>query len=225
MVVAKLKVQPFDFAQGKKSKITMDKNDKIKDKETATTEIQKKHETQKFSASDNFSNSGVAREALLKEIANLKEELEECENKYKRALADYQNLEKRAAEERREWILKANKGLLLHLLPVLDTLILAEKHIKTQNQELSLSLKQFLDTLKGEGVARIDAVGKSFDPHVMECVETVEGEEGKVVEELRSGYMLHDKVLRPVLVKVGKKIQEKEEEEKAKKELQKGDYM
>jgi molecular chaperone GrpE len=163
----------------------MDKNDKVK-------------------KDSRKQNSDESKDTKRDEVELLKTKAEELEDKYKRALADYQNLEKRAAEERREWILKANKDLLLHLLPVLDTLILAEKHIKTQNQELALSLKQFLDILKGEGVTRIDAVGKSFDPHFMECVETIEGEEGKVVEELRSGYMFYDKVLRPVLVKVGK---------------------
>lgn len=140
-----------------------------------------------------------------REVEELKKKTEEFDNKYKRALADYQNLEKRVREERTEWIVKSNKDLLLHLLPVLDTLILVEKHLKDKNEGLSLSIKQFLDILKDEGVIRIETEDKSFDPSLMECVETIEGEEGKVIEEVRPGYLLNEQVLRATLVKVGKK--------------------
>lgn len=140
-----------------------------------------------------------------KEVEELKKRAEELDNKYKRALADYQNLEKRAREERNEWILRSNKDLLLHLLPVLDTLILAKKHIKVQDEGLDLSIRQFQDLLKREAVEKIEAVGKEFDPKLMQCVDTIEGEEGKILEEVCAGYMLHDQVLRVALVKVGKK--------------------
>lgn len=136
-------------------------------------------------------------------VKELLEKIEDFENRYKRVLADYQNLEKRSREERGEWIKSANKDLLLRLLPVLDTLILASSH--SQDQGLKVSIQHFLDILKGEGVVKIETIGKDFDPQVMECVETVEDKEGKVLEELRSGYMLHDKVLRVAQVKVGKK--------------------
>jgi len=175
----------------------MDKNNSPNDKKTATTEAQKINETQKFSASGKFSDSVVA-------IETLKQKIEELENQNKRILADYQNLEKRVAEERQEWILKANKDLLLRLLPVLDTLILATIHSKDQN--LTVSLQQFLEVLKQEGVEKIKTIGANFDPHLMECIETVGGEEGKVIEEIRAGYMLYDKVLRVAQVKIGRQI-------------------
>lgn len=166
-----------------------------------------------------------------KETEELRQQLEECENKYKRALADYQNLERRVQEERLEWIKSANKELILRLLPVLDILILANQHVKDEG--LRLSVQQFLDALKNEGVERIETVGKSFDPRLMECVDTVEVDpsagsgqgDGEVLTETRAGYTLESKVLRPALVKVGKKKSEKKEEEKAKQELQKGDYV
>jgi molecular chaperone GrpE len=112
-------------------------------------------------------------------------------------------LQKRASEERQEWVRSANKDLLLRLLPILDTLNLAQKHI--QNDGLKVSIAQFLDTLKTEGVTKIEAVGKDFDPHLMECITTEEGKENKVLEEMREGYMLYDKVLRAAQVKVGRK--------------------
>ncbi|MDP3726690.1 MAG: nucleotide exchange factor GrpE [bacterium] len=129
-------------------------------------------------------------------------EIEELDNKYKRALADYQNLEKRVREERANWIKTANKELLLRILPVLDTLILANQH--APNEGLKLSIQQFLSALKTEGVEKIEVIGKQFDPITMECIATIEGEEGKVLEEIRFGYKLYDIILRVAQVKVGK---------------------
>ncbi len=129
--------------------------------------------------------------------------VEELEDQVKRTLADYQNLEKRVSQERQSWILKGNRELLLHLLPILDTLIIAKLHSK--DISLDISVKQFLDILKKEGVEKIETVGKTFDPNLMECVQTVNGQENEVIEETRAGFMLFEEVLRPAQVKVGKK--------------------
>ena len=139
-----------------------------------------------------------------KEIEQLNQKVEEFETKYKRALADYQNLEKRVSEQRLDLIKGANKDLLLRLLPVLDTLVLANQHV--QNEGLQVSINQFLDTLKSEGVTRIETIGKEFDPALMEVIATEAGDEDKVLEEMRAGFLIHDKLLRPAQVKVGKKV-------------------
>jgi molecular chaperone GrpE len=131
-------------------------------------------------------------------------ELSNLENQLKRALADYQNLEKRIASEKSSWILASNKNLLLRLLPGLDSLLLAEKH--TQDEGVKLSIKHFLDILEQEGVKKIETVGKDFDPNLMEAITTQEGENNKVLEEVRSGYMLFETVLRPAQVIVGKSV-------------------
>ena len=133
----------------------------------------------------------------------LAQKIEDLENSYKRALADYQNLQKRVAEERSDWLKIANRELLLRLLPILDTLMLARNH--SQDQGLQVSVNQFLDVLKSEGVIRIETKDKEFDPLVMECVESKEGQEWKVLEEVKAGYRLGDIILRPALVIVGKK--------------------
>lgn len=135
------------------------------------------------------------------EIEKLKKKAEDFENNYKRALADYQNLQKRTVDERINLIKSANKELLLRLLPVLDTLLLANQHIN--NEGLKVSIDQFLDALKAEGVTRIEALGKEFDPNLMECIKVGDGEENKVLEVLRVGYIINDKVLRPAQVIVG----------------------
>jgi len=129
------------------------------------------------------------------------EEFKNLENQLKRALADYQNLEKRVVSEKSEWIKLANKGLLLRLLPALDNLSLAEKH--TQDEGVKLSINQILSAFKEEGIEKIETLGKDFDPNLMEAVHTADGEEGKVVEELRAGYTLYGQVLRPAQVVVG----------------------
>jgi molecular chaperone GrpE len=98
--------------------------------------------------------------------------------------------------------LASNKNLLLRLLPGLDSLLLAEKH--TQDDGVKLSIKHFLDILEQDGVKKIETVGKDFNPNLMEAITTQVGEDGKVLEEVRSGYMLFETVLRPAQVIVGK---------------------
>jgi len=143
------------------------------------------------------------------EVAHLKQKIEELENQVKRIFADYQNLEKRVAVERREWLIKANKDLVLKLLPALDFLLLSTKHI--ENEGLKLSIQNFFDILKTEGVEKIDTTEKEFDPNLMEGVKMVPGQENKIIEELRSGFKMGDQVLRPAQVTVGAGEQKKEE--------------
>ena len=126
----------------------------------------------------------------------------EVENQLKRALADYQNLEKRISTERSSWIASSNKDLILRLLPGLDSLLLALRH--TNDEGVRLSVKHFLDIFEAEGVQKIVTEDSSFDPNLMEAVGTAPGEEGKVVEEVRPGYTLNNSVIRPAQVIVGK---------------------
>lgn len=128
--------------------------------------------------------------------------IQNLENQLKRAVADYQNLEKRIAQEKSAWIKLSNKDLLLRLLPGLDSLILAQMH--TQDEGVKIAIKHFLEILEQEGVKKIETNGQDFNPEYMEVVSTREGEEGKVIEETRAGYLLNDKVLRPAQVVVGR---------------------
>lgn len=127
--------------------------------------------------------------------------VDELTNQLKRALADYQNLEKRVSSEKSGWIMGANKDLILRLLPGLDSLLLAEKH--TEDAGVKMSIKHFLDIFEAEGVRKIETENKEFDPHLMEAVSTKSGEEGKVLEEVKAGYILNGQVLRPAQVIVG----------------------
>lgn len=137
------------------------------------------------------------------DVKKLKEEIEELSNKWKRALADYQNLEKRVSQEREVFVKYACSSMVLKILPGLDSLEMAQKHL--QDEGLSLALKQVKDGLSQVGLEEIVVKkGDSFNPELMECVDVVEGENDKVVDELRNGYKLHGRILRAAQVRVGK---------------------
>lgn len=138
-----------------------------------------------------------------KEKPNLEAEIERLNDQLKRSVADFQNLEKRTAEERRQWIKLANYDLLMQLLPAFDTLFLAEKYI--EDDGLKFTVQSLKTTLENVGVKRIDTEKKPYDPQTMEVIETIEGQDGMVIEEVRPGFMLYERVLRPAGVKVGKK--------------------
>lgn len=128
--------------------------------------------------------------------------------KYFRALADYQNLEKHIREVRGQEIKYAGKTVIEKLLPVVDVL---EKVAQiSTDQGIQLAVKLFWDVLKNEGVKKIEVIGKKFDPHTMECIEVVDGENEMVKEEVSPGYMIYEKLLRPSGVKVGKKENQKQ---------------
>lgn len=128
--------------------------------------------------------------------------LEDLENQLKRSVADYRNLEKRFEEEKREVIKFANRDLLLQLLPAFETLIIAEKYV--EDEGLKLTIKRVIDVLKSVGVERVETGEKEYNAECMEAIDIVEGEENKVVEETRPGFIYNGKTLVPAQVKVGK---------------------
>ena len=125
----------------------------------------------------------------------------ELENNWKRALADYRNLEKRVAEEREMFFTFANSSLVLRILPILDNLESLVKHV--DDEGLKMTIKDFKRILDEEGVKEIEAEGADFDSEKMEAIEKVEGAKDKVVEVLQKGYTMKEKILRPARVKVG----------------------
>lgn len=132
-------------------------------------------------------------ENLQKKTEELQKENEELNNKHKRALADYQNLEKRFAKESNEVSRFASELLVLKSVRVLDG--------------LEMVIKNFKEVLVSEGLEEIKVkVGDDFEATYMEALEVAEGEnENKVAGIVRTGYKLNDKVVRPAGVKVVKK--------------------
>ncbi len=138
------------------------------------------------------------------QLAEATTQMEDWKSKCMRALADYQNIERRSREEKNEVRLYASEIILGRLLPVVDTFGKVKAHIKDVG--FDLAYKELSGVLEESGITKIDVVGKEFNPHEMECIEVVSGEENIVVEELLPGYRFFEKILRVAQVKVGKKV-------------------
>ncbi len=152
--------------------------------------------------------------------AQEKSVIEELNNKYLRLYAEFDNYKKRVNKDKEELVKYGNESLIYELLPIIDSLELALKHAQEESQAgivqgVEMTLKELQRTLEKFGVSRIEAAGKKFDPsvhHAMTQVEREDIEEKMVAEELRTGYLFRDKVLRPSLVSVSVKPQKKSEE-------------
>lgn len=164
-------------------------------------------DTKKKKNQEDIDISEQASEAISQEnteVVELKNQLADITDRWKRALADYQNLEKRTEERRNDFVQYAIKGFLEKLLDVVDDLEMAGKHLKDTG--LDLALKKLYGVLQSEGLERIDTKGKEYDIQTMEAIQIVdEKEDGKVIIEHRAGYLLHGSVLRPAQVTVSKK--------------------
>jgi molecular chaperone GrpE len=165
-------------------------------------------------------------EPVGEDIDSLKQALDEERAKadgylanWQRAQADFINYKRRAEQERSEAVRFGNATLILGLLPVLDDLERALDSVPDDLAEggwvdgISLIYRKCRAVLEEQGVSEIKALGEPFDPHFHEAMLFGEGEEGMVVEEIQKGYRLHDRVLRPTRVKVGKGKEEGTDEE------------
>jgi molecular chaperone GrpE len=131
----------------------------------------------------------------------LEKEVKDLENKFKRALADYQNQSKRHETRQVEIVKFANQDLLDKLLPVLDSLELAQHHLKDAG--LNMVIDQFNKLLISEEVLEMDSTSQEFDPQTMDCASLVEGPKDIAINTLVKGYTYYDKILRPAKVEVG----------------------
>lgn len=145
-------------------------------------------------------------------VGQLEAEVATAKDQYLRATADLRNYKRRVDEERGQLIRNASAGLIMKLLPVLDDFDLAMQHVGTDVagtqwfNGLQGVHRKLQTILEGEGVRPIEALGKRFDPHMHEAVMHEDGgpdNAGMVTADLRRGYTLHDKVIRPSMVKVG----------------------
>lgn len=153
-----------------------------------------------------------ATASLEGKIAELESSHAEAKDRYLRLAADFDNFKKRARQEHIETIQHASADLIGRLLPVLDDLQNVLDHAPadvdpTWLKGLQLSVRKLEDALGMYGLEPIQSVGSHFDPKVHEAVgheESSEHPEDTVVSELRRGYRLRDRVVRPALVKVAR---------------------
>lgn len=135
------------------------------------------------------------------QINQLTTQVKELDSKWKRALADYQNLEKRIQSEKQQFVKIANAGLIHHLLSIIDDLERAADHIKDSG--LGIIINRLHKLLEQEGVQLIPTDNQPFNPAQMECIEKTPGPKDIVTSTITKGYLLHDTVLRPAQVMVG----------------------
>ncbi len=135
----------------------------------------------------------------------------EPDERYLRLAADFENFRRRKTQELRDSSRYASEDAAKALLPVLDNLRRAVAHAAEAGTEeffvsgLELVLREFEAALEKLGVVPIDAEGQPFDPSLHEAIGSVDGGDvavDTVVDEVQRGYRLHDRVLRPSLVRV-----------------------
>ncbi len=135
-------------------------------------------------------------------------ETAEMKDRYLRALADFENFRKRSEREKSDFFKYALSGMLKELLPVLDNFDRALDHAEEGDdlhRGVLLIYKQLFDALKKHGLRPIDEAGVPFDPKIHEAVVREEDPSvpsHTVVAVLQKGYFLHDRLLRPAMVKV-----------------------
>ena len=151
---------------------------------------------------------------LKEELKKEKERAEEYLSKYKYLLADYDNYRKRLDKEADIRVRREVEKFMLKLLDLRDDYIRAIQIVKKSDNTNTIInglegvLKNLDNILKEEGIVEIEALGKSFDPNLHEAVsfvDSVELPENTVTTEIRKGYMLSDRVIRPSLVEVSKR--------------------
>lgn len=136
------------------------------------------------------------------------DELSKLNDRYLRTLADFDNYRKRTEREKEDFRKYAVSGLLREILPVLDNFDRALDHAEEGDdfhKGVLLIYKQLFDVLEKAGLKPIDEVGVRFNPNIHEGVireENASVPSHTVTAVLQKGYFLHDRVLRPALVKV-----------------------
>lgn len=147
---------------------------------------------------------------LQDEVVKFQQEMLSWKDKYLRALADYQNFEKRVSGEKNELRKTANQFFIIRLLPFLDNLERAEVFIKDKN--LQMIKEEYVKLLQQEGIEEIAVFGKEFDPYLAEAIEMIPGEKDNIiVGVMRKGYKFQGRIIRPAQVKVSKKLEVKTE--------------
>ena len=162
-------------------------------------------------------DENTEEDSLEKEIETLKEEKI-------RLLAEMENLRKRSDKEKSEAIKYGSSNLARDILSPADNLERALNALPKENypesienlvEGLKMVLKEFTSILEKNGIKKIEALNKKFDHNYHQAIMEVEKEdvdEGIVIQEIQSGYMMHDRLLRPAMVGVSKKPSSEENE-------------
>ncbi|MBM3200646.1 nucleotide exchange factor GrpE [Candidatus Woesearchaeota archaeon] len=142
--------------------------------------------------------AGEEKEKQLKEA---QQKTAEYLDHLQRLQAEFDNYRKRTEKERQLIIKQANQELIQKVLIIIDSLELAFKTIKTEDdfsKGIKMIYSEIYTLLEKEGLRKIECLGKKFDPHIHEAMLQKESDkpEGTILEEMQKGYMLNDRVIR-----------------------------
>lgn len=207
---------------------SVDREEKDKDKEVEGS-IKEGPELEISGALNHTVQGGEIPEGEEESLDSLKEEIEtkkrglgELQDRYLRLYAEFENFKKVVSKEQAELLRYGNERLIVEILPVIDNLERAILHSKELTNKadpesreaidslisgVEMTLRQIKDILGRFGVREISALGEVFDPtlhHAVSQIETGEHKPNTVIEELRRGYLLNDRVIRPTMVVVSK---------------------
>ena len=161
------------------------------------------------------SRDGLYREEKLSELEILKQSLDEqkaaSDEKILRLSADFDNFRKRTERQKIEYIEFGKNQLIAEIIEIYETVQAASGMVgesennKAVKDGLGHIEKNIFEILKRHNVIPMETVGARFDPMRHEVIEVVENsgvEEGTIIEEVRAGYMIDDRVLKPAIVKI-----------------------
>ncbi len=168
-------------------------------------------------AQDSGSATAAEESASLDESGKLRAERDALLDRLARLQAEFENARRRADREKQEFREYAVSGAVEQFLPVLDNFNLALKATGSAEQlrtGVELIVKQMEEVLRGLNVQTVETVGSSFDPRIHEALDSVAAADlpdGQVYEEVRRGYRIKERLLRPALVRVVSNPQQKSE--------------
>jgi len=208
-----------DFEEFENNNVEEEKNKKKDDKEKIKNDtdefIEKLINEDKKDIIKKYIKLYHENEKIKKSLKKFEHDANDYFDKYRRALADMENIRKRIIIEKQDSLKYANFNIISDLLVVLDDFQRAIDSAKADDKMdlnhfvdgIDMIEKQFVDLLfKKYGVTRFCEEGDEFDPNIHQGMMLQEGDYDKeiVIEVFRKGYLLHDRVIRPAEVKVGK---------------------
>ncbi len=193
----------------------------------------KQEELKKEEKTDNNKEEQKEESAVKDELTKLKEQLADINDKYLRALAEMDNLRKRTAREKEEFMKYAKAEIAREFLPIYDNLERASatasktNDFKALKEGVDMVVKQFMGIIEKMGMTPVEEEGH-FDPEkhfVVHKEEHPEKEEGHIIETYQKGYMMDGRVVRHAMVKVaaGPKSKKQSESEEDKNKTNGGD--
>ncbi len=195
----------------KETAVKKQKTNKLK-KEKANGNIEEVTATEiSDTSADNNETASVEEDLLEKERIRA----QNMEDRFLRVNAEFENYKKRMIRESSDRLKYFHLDFIKELLPSLDNLERAISHAKSENNDvdsmiegLEMVNKMTHEVFEKFGVSRVDTIGEVFDPNFHQAVGVVESDsvpENHIVEECLGGYLLHDRIIRPAMVRVSGK--------------------